>query len=92
MDSTGFHMECRHIHLGFHGTVQFHGAGIPEKQSYLVTKNSSNIMNTLYSMMCHMIDQKRTPSTELCSCYKTRNKLNKSCYSSATHKSRVGKL
>ena len=21
MDSTGFHMECRHIHLGFHGTV-----------------------------------------------------------------------
>ena len=55
MDSTGFHMECRHIHYGFHGTVhmdcmeqiQFHSnsAGVPEKQPYLITKNSSIVRN-----------------------------------------------
>ena len=55
MDSTGFHMECRHIHYGFHGTVhmdsmeqiQFHSnsAGVPEKQPYLITKNSTIVRN-----------------------------------------------
>ena len=70
-------MECWPIHLGFHGTVhmdsmeqiQFHGnsAGIPEKQPYLITKNSGNIKNqTPASMTYHVIDQMSTPSTALC--------------------------
>ena len=77
MDSNGFHVECRHIHLGFHGTVrmesmeqiQFHGisAGIPEKQPYLITKNSGNIENrTLASTRYHVINQMSTLSAALC--------------------------
>ena len=41
MDSTGFHMECRHIHLGFHGN----SSRISEKQPYLINKNISNTKN-----------------------------------------------
>ena len=78
MDSTRFHMECRHIHLGFHGTVhmdsmeqiQFHGisVGIPDKQPYLITKNSGNIKNrTLASTRYHVINQMSILSVALCS-------------------------
>ena len=48
---------------GFHGN----SAGIPEKQPYLITKNSDNIKNwTPASTEYHMIDQMSTPSTALC--------------------------
>ena len=70
-------MECKHIHFGFHEIVhmgsmeqiQFHGnsAGIPEKQSYLITKHSDNIENqTPGSMAYHMVDQMSTLSAVLC--------------------------
>ena len=77
MDSTGFHMECKHIHLGFHGTVhmesmkqiQFHdnSAGIPEKPPYLVTKNSSIMKNqTPDSISDHVMYSQNTLSAMLC--------------------------
>ena len=78
MDPTGFHMECRHIHLGFHGTVHmdsmeqipFHGnsAGIPENQPYLINKNSSNAENrTPASGRNHVMYWMSTFSAALCS-------------------------
>ena len=77
MDSTGFHMECKHIHLAFHETVhmesmeqiQLHdnSAEIPEKPSYLVNKNSSIMKNqTLDSMRDHVIISQNTLSAILC--------------------------
>ena len=63
MDSPGFHMECRHIHLGFHGI----SAGIQEKLPYLITKNSHNIRNwTPASTKYHRINQMSTFSAALC--------------------------
>ena len=83
----GFHMECRHIHLGFHGI----STGIPEKQPYLITKNSGNIENrTPASTKYHMINQMSTLSTALCNLQRYEFKLHKSCCFLATPKVSIG--
>ena len=51
--------------------IQFHGnsTGMPEKQCYLINKNSSNIKNQAPDfVMYHVIYQLGTLSAALCNC------------------------
>ena len=66
MDSTGFHGT---VHIDSMEQIQFHGnsAGIPEKQPYVITKNSGNIENrTPASTKYHVISQMSNLSAAPC--------------------------